>query len=115
MAVFDDVISSPLLTDGFALHMFVSFIHQLIVFDPSTGNILIITIYSGCDKCCRKPNTVTLFTNFIGSCWISQIVDGQGSDQEATVQVAGLNGCKCGDSLLYPSETQVSDSYAWLL
>ena len=46
MAVFDDVISSPLLTDGFALHMFVSSIHQLIVFDPSTGNILIITIYS---------------------------------------------------------------------
>ena len=62
MAVFDEVISSPLLTDGFALHIFVSSIHQLIVFDPSTGNILIITIYNGCDKCCRKPNTVTLFT-----------------------------------------------------
>ena len=73
MAVFDELISSPLLTDGFALHMFVNFIHQLIFFDLFTGNVLIITIYNDCDKCCRKPNTVTLFTKsrweFI-FCWI---------------------------------------------
>ena len=31
IAVFDKVISSPLLTDGFALHMLVTAIHQLIV------------------------------------------------------------------------------------